>query len=338
MRAIVSFLDASAARVVVEAEPGFIIERLRRGLPVQRATIEGLIGDALAELPAVRSGRTTPGDVAELILRVAVSEFLLPTPDAEAGLRRAARPREPGRRSAMTTTDGPLVATDETFAHQIVETHAHVAQADRSWTEKVCAMAAARDGSLQVAFGVGKYANRNVFDGYAGVSRGKEQWTVRASRRLSDDVDRIGAGPIDYEIIEPYRRVRFACAANEVVPIAYEWIFEAAVPPLLERRDRQRARRGTALDAEVLRYHQIGLASGWVEVEGVRTEIAPDTWFTTATTRGACARTSAFRPPTSRARGAEVSSRRACRSGSRGARCCSNDPTAPCTPSTTSID
>jgi AcrR family transcriptional regulator len=87
LRAIVSFLDASAARVVVEAEPGFIIERLRRGLPVQRATIEGLIGDALAELPAVRSGRTTPGDVAELILRVAVSEFLLPTPDAEAGLR-----------------------------------------------------------------------------------------------------------------------------------------------------------------------------------------------------------------------------------------------------------
>jgi AcrR family transcriptional regulator len=87
LRAIVSFLDASAARVVVEAEPGFIIERLRRGLPVQRATIEGLIGNALAELPAVRSGRATPGDVAELILRVAISEFLLPTPDAEAGLR-----------------------------------------------------------------------------------------------------------------------------------------------------------------------------------------------------------------------------------------------------------
>jgi hypothetical protein len=181
----------------------------------------------------------------------------------------------------MTTADGPLVATDEAFGHQIVETHAHVAQADRSWTEKVCAMAAARDGSLQVAFGVGKYANRNVFDGYAGVSRGTEQWTVRASRRLSDDADRIGAGPIDYEVIEPYRRVRFACAANDVVPIAYEWIFVAVVPPLLEQRDRQRARRGTRLDAEVLRYHQMGLASGWVEVEGVRTEITPDTWFTT---------------------------------------------------------
>src|SRR6478672_12537729 len=100
--------------------------------------------------------------------------------------------------------NGPLVAADEWMTHQIVETHARVAQADRSWTEKVCAMAAARDGSLQVAMGVGKYTNRNVFDAYAGVSRGREQWTVRGSRRLSDAPDRIGVGPIDYEVIEPY--------------------------------------------------------------------------------------------------------------------------------------
>src|SRR5258708_12789950 len=107
----------------------------------------------------------------------------------------------------MTPDDGTLVATDETFGHQIVETHARVAQADRSWTEKVCAMAAARDGSLQVAFGLGKYTNRNVLDGYAGVSRGKEQWTVRGSRRLRDAPDRVGVGPIDYQAVQPYRRI-----------------------------------------------------------------------------------------------------------------------------------
>ncbi len=181
----------------------------------------------------------------------------------------------------MTTDDGTLVASDESFSHQIVETHARVAQTDRSWTEKVCAMAAARDGSLQVAMGLGKYTNRNVFDAYAGVSRGKEQWTVRASRRLSDEPDRIGAGPIDYEVLEPHRQVRFACAANDAVPIAFEWVFDAVVPSALEKRDRQRARHGTRLDIEVLRYHQIGLPAGWVEVDGVRTEITPATWFTT---------------------------------------------------------
>jgi hypothetical protein len=181
----------------------------------------------------------------------------------------------------MASDDGPLLGVDEWFSHQIVETHAHVADADRSWTEKVCAMAAARDGSLQVGFGVGKYTNRNVFDGYGAVSRGREQWTVRASRRLSDQPDLLQAGPLHYEVVEPLRQVRFRCERNDVVPIAFEWTFEAAVPPVLERRDRQRARSGYRVDMDVLRYHQIGVASGWVEIGGVRTTITPEEWFST---------------------------------------------------------
>jgi hypothetical protein len=180
-----------------------------------------------------------------------------------------------------TSEDGPLVAADEWFAHQLVETHAHVAQSDRSWTEKVCAMAAARDGSVQVAFGVGKYVNRNVFDGYAGVSRGREQWTVRGSRRLSDDVETIGVGPIRYDVVDPLRAIRFRCDASDAVPIAFDWTFAGVVPPMLEHRDRQRARRGTRVDVDVLRYHHVGVASGWVEVDGARHEITPDTWFAT---------------------------------------------------------
>ena len=53
----------------------------------------------------------------------------------------------------MTGSIGPLVDADEFFNHQIVETHATVLQADLSWTEKVCGMACARDGSLSVNFG-----------------------------------------------------------------------------------------------------------------------------------------------------------------------------------------
>ena len=94
----------------------------------------------------------------------------------------------------MTTDDGTLVATDERSAIRSSRpTHAF-GQADRSWTEKVCAMAAARDGSLQVAFGVGKYPNRNVFDGYAGVCAARSNGLF-ASRRSSDEPDRIGVYP-----------------------------------------------------------------------------------------------------------------------------------------------
>jgi len=181
----------------------------------------------------------------------------------------------------MTAADGPLVDADEGFAHQIAETHAHVADADRSWTEKVCAMAAARDGTLQVGLGVGKYTNRNVFDGYASVSRGKEQWTVRASRRLSDDSNTLSAGPISYTVLEPFRRIRFACAPNDEVPVAFEWEFEAVVPAHLENRDRSRARSGFRLESDLLRYHQVGLASGWVDIDGDRTDIGRQDWFST---------------------------------------------------------
>jgi hypothetical protein len=179
------------------------------------------------------------------------------------------------------TGEGPLIGADEWFSHQIVETQAHVAQAERSWTEKVCAMAAARDGSLQVGFGVGKYTNRGVFDGYASVSRGAEQWTVRASRRLADAPEKLAAGPLAYEIVEPLRMIRFSCAPNDVVPIAFEWTFSSVVPPVLEARDRSRARGGYRMDTELLRYHQTGLATGWVEVRGQRSDITVDGWFST---------------------------------------------------------
>ena len=144
-----------------------------------------------------------------------------------------------------------LVAADESFDHPTSD--------DPAWTEKVCAMAALRDGSIQAAFGMGKYANRNVLDAYAGVSRGKEQWTVRASRHLGSDLT---AGPITYEVLEPLQAVRFALAENDVVPIAFEWIFRGAVP--CAREDASSFEKG------LVRYHQIGTAEGWIALDGVR--------------------------------------------------------------------
>ena len=45
----------------------------------------------------------------------------------------------------MTNPIGPLTAADEGFCHQDIDTFATVGSSDPSWTEKVCAMAAARD-------------------------------------------------------------------------------------------------------------------------------------------------------------------------------------------------
>ncbi|WP_426573728.1 hypothetical protein [Aquihabitans sp. McL0605] len=179
------------------------------------------------------------------------------------------------------TGTGPLTPADDHLNHQFADTFAVVAQNDRSWTEKVCATAYARDGSLQLALGLGKYANRGVIDAYAGVSRGDEQWTVRASRDLTPDVDRCTIGPIRYEIVEPMRTVRFSLEANEIVPVSFEWTFHHAVPPAMEEREQHRSLGGARVDADVVRYHQTGTASGWVEVDGERTELDPAAWIST---------------------------------------------------------
>ena len=179
------------------------------------------------------------------------------------------------------TTLGPLVAADETLHHQIADTFATVGQSDRSWTEKVCAMAAPADGSVQLAFGLGRYPNRGVVDGYAGVSRGTEQWTVRASRRLASDVEGTTVGPIRYEVVEPLRVVRFSLEPNDVQPISFSWTFTGAVPPALEQREQHRSRDGLRLDADIVRYHHIGTAEGWLELDGTRYELDGDTAVST---------------------------------------------------------
>ena len=181
----------------------------------------------------------------------------------------------------MANPIGPLGPADEGFNHQIPDTFSTVGPSDPSWTEKVCAMAAKRDGSLQLGFGLGKYTNRNVLDGYAGVSRGVEQATVRGSRRLFPAPDRTVVGPVRYEVLEPMKRIRFALEANECQPVSFDWVFEAVVPPALEERTHQRAPLGYRVSAELVRYHQIGLASGWVEVDGERQVIDRDEWVST---------------------------------------------------------
>ena len=89
---------------------------------------------------------------------------------------------------------GPLRGADEGLNHQIVDTFAVVSESDFSWTEKLWVSIARTDGTLQADFGLGKYHNRGVIDGFGGVSRGREQWTVRGSRDLAGDPGRFGVG------------------------------------------------------------------------------------------------------------------------------------------------
>ena len=177
----------------------------------------------------------------------------------------------------MVPTISALTPADEFFNHQIVNTHATVATGDHSWTEKVWFTLMRKDAALQVNFGMGKYANRNLMDGFAGIHRGTQQRTVRASRVLAPRSDEMAVGPLSFEVIEPFEKLRIALAANEAQPLQFDLTFSATMPAFFENRDVVIAGGRTASD--VIRYHQAGTVSGWIEIDGERIVVDPEEWY-----------------------------------------------------------
>jgi hypothetical protein len=174
---------------------------------------------------------------------------------------------------------GALRGSDEGLNHQIADTFATVAESDLAWTEKIWGSIARVDGSLQVSFGLGKYHNRGIIDGFGGVSRGREQWTVRGSRELRTASEETGIGPIQYEIIEATNRVRFRLEPQDVLPVSFDVELSGVTPPFFEDRNLVRNRRSGRVDINVIRYHQGGWASGTVTVDGETHQLRPGEWF-----------------------------------------------------------
>ena len=181
----------------------------------------------------------------------------------------------------MTNPIGPLTAADEGFCHQIVDTFAVVGSSDLSWTEKVCAMAAARDGSLQLGFGLGKYNNRNVMDAYAGTSPGRRAdhraGEPRAryrpdSRRSSDRSATRSSSRCD----------RSGSCSNRTTsqPIAFDWLFEGALPAAFEDRTHQRTGYRSVAPTSSGTTRSVA-ARGGSRSTATRTEMTPDTWVST---------------------------------------------------------
>jgi hypothetical protein len=174
---------------------------------------------------------------------------------------------------------GPLRGADEGLNHQIVDTFAVVSESDFSWTEKLWVSIARTDGTLQADFGLGKYHNRGVIDGFGGVSRGREQWTVRGSRDLADDPERTAIGPIVYEVIEPLRQVRVRLEPNDVQPISFDLVLAGVTPPFFEERNLVRSPRSGRTDVNVIRYHQGGWVTGTITVGGEINTLGPGEGF-----------------------------------------------------------
>jgi hypothetical protein len=89
LRFVVRFQADDRTRRLVDIEPAWVLERLARMLPTQRASLARLLADNVEHAEGARPTRD-PEEVADLIVRTALSYFLIPGGD-ETQLLRALR-------------------------------------------------------------------------------------------------------------------------------------------------------------------------------------------------------------------------------------------------------
>ncbi|MEO8804479.1 MAG: hypothetical protein ABI433_00230 [Burkholderiaceae bacterium] len=172
----------------------------------------------------------------------------------------------------------PVTAADEWMHHQTASTFDHVDNSDMQWTERVWLAAFEKTGRMQIAFGLGKYANRNVMDASIAITvDGKTQYNVRASRALFPDPEVYEVGSLSYEIVDPLRRLKVTIGANEHgVRGELEFVGNTEVS---EQKPQMFRRRNGRLVNHMIRYFQAGHLQGSLEIDGVRHELRAEDWW-----------------------------------------------------------
>lgn len=171
----------------------------------------------------------------------------------------------------MKAPIGILTAADEQFLHQTTEMFVNVATSDPAWTERAYGCAIAKNGAVALHWGLGKYTNRNVMDGFVGMSVGRAQRQVRFSRKLAGAPLNTAVGPFSFEIIEPLKTSRIRLEATAHQPISCDIVQHAILPPWTE--DRSYVERAFRRVQDEVRYIMPTTANGWIEYEGERFEL-----------------------------------------------------------------
>jgi TetR/AcrR family transcriptional regulator, repressor for uid operon len=83
LRYLVTYLDETLGADSIHVDAEFSLQGLNDSLPSHVDSLAAVLGDALDEVPAVADGQVTREQAAEVFLRLAYSQYLVPNPDAE---------------------------------------------------------------------------------------------------------------------------------------------------------------------------------------------------------------------------------------------------------------
>jgi len=126
------------------------------------------------------------------------------------------------------------------------------------------------DGSLMFGVALGVYPNRQVMDAAFAVVIGGVQHNCRSSRRCSIDRTNTTVGSISVEVIEPMLSHRVVVRDHHGVSAD---LTMRAVSPVIEEPTFVNRVEGRPV-MDYTRITQFGEWSGWIEVDGVRLDLA----------------------------------------------------------------
>ena len=170
-----------------------------------------------------------------------------------------------------------LSPQDDLIGHQTPTTFDHVESSDPAWMERLWYTGhLVPEGSVLFDLGLGYHPNRNVMDGFAGVTLGTTQYNLRLSRRLRPDPLTTRIGPLSIQVLEGLRRHRLRLEPNES-GIEFELEYHATLNPH-EEAPHFRRRKGRVTE-NLMRVQQFGAYAGWLQVAGQRFEVRPEHWL-----------------------------------------------------------
>ncbi|WP_068076641.1 hypothetical protein [Novosphingobium lentum] len=165
-----------------------------------------------------------------------------------------------------------LTPLDEYPFHATPYPMSYIPNSDPAWDDGYYFLAYDLDTGASVWTGMRIAPNSNMIGGYANTNVRGVQRAVRLSRIWRPDFD-VAVGPLRFEFVEPLKAIRLICEPNES-GIAFDILWRGLSPCHLAAH--HRAVRAGRLATDQSRYHQVGQATGWMQVGDQRWDMPED--------------------------------------------------------------
>lgn len=168
----------------------------------------------------------------------------------------------------------PLTPYDEYPVHATPYPMSYVPSSDYSWDDGYYFAVYSIEHGIFMLNGMRIAPNSNVLGAHSSINVRGVQRTLRLSRVWRDDFS-TSVGPMRYEFLEPLKKVRLVLEPNES-GMSYDIVWTGLARPHLSAH--HRAVRNGRFTTDQSRYNQVGVATGWIEIDGKRYDMNESPW------------------------------------------------------------